>query len=472
MKNFLHNAGSLAIGGVVAQLAFFAIEAYIARKMGASVFGVFIAAYAICLTCLYISDLGTTWKLIQDGSRDYSVLNRCLNYSLIIKLTIFLILYPGVLYVLKILSYEKLTIQVVSILYFYVVSMSIQDSLAGVYIVKERMHINAIFQGLSPVLIGVSIIILLNFNQTPYIVPASYVLGGTLITLVWGIIIYKSQEIRTSLNEIKSFIKGSYLYGLTGLLTQIYFRVDLFVLSFFRDMSEVGIYAAASRLLDLAYKIPILINRVLAPQLFKSSQSNYQEYLVLTDRMLRFIVVIGSLATIFVYCFSNLLITLIFGENYSDSIMVLKILSISFYSKFVFTFLQLILSSSDEHSKRTISMGIVTMLNIGLSVAIIPFYGVIGAASVVVLCDIVLILLSIYSAKDIIKITRLFNISLLPIIVITILIFVSGMYLNSSLLVYFCVILLSILTAVISKFFRADEIQFLVKLLTSFKNKT
>lgn len=378
------NAAALAVGGVVAQVAFLSVEVAIARHLGRADYGVFSTVYVIALTSLFIIDLGMSWRLIESGSRKSESIAELLGTTAVIKFIGFVLLYPLIVLGLAMLGHDTRTIAFFAIFFGYALVLGLQDSLMAVYTARQRMIVNALFQGGSPVVIAAFVAVALMLGGGLNTVGAAYVTGGLMITGVWAVMAWRAERPRVRMASSGRILRGSYLYGLTGLLSQVFYKSDILLLSALTTMPQVGIYAAGYKLLDLAYKIPVLGARVVSPALFQQSHADERSYRVSADGFVRLSIASGLLLTVAVYPSTEWFIGLTFGADYAGAAIVLRILSGSFLLKFLASALQTVLTTRGQHSLRTGILAISTALAAVGHIVLIPIFGASGAALSVV----------------------------------------------------------------------------------------
>jgi len=244
--------------------------------------------------------------------------------------------------------------------------------------------INGVFQGGTPLVIAGFVAVGLALGGSLGAVGLGYVAGGLTITGVWAVLTWRAERPRVRIAATGEILRGSYLYGLTGLLSQVFYKSDILLLSALTSMSQVGIYAAAYKLLDLTYKIPILGARVVSPALFQQSQSDVSLYRTSADGYLRLTTAVGVLLAVACYPSADWLIGLLFGEGYGGAAMVLRVLSASLALKFLVVALQTVLTTRDQHGLRTRALAVATAVAAAGHWILIPRLGGTGAAYSVV----------------------------------------------------------------------------------------
>jgi O-antigen/teichoic acid export membrane protein len=400
LKRVATNAAALAIGGAVAQLAFVSIEIVIARQFGRGDYGIFSTVQAIALANLIILDLGMHWWTIESGSRKPQTIAELLGTTVVLKLIGFAVLYPLAAWGLSALGYDKRTVVFFLVFFFYSLTMAMQDSLSAVYTARQRMVVNGVFQGGAPLLIAAFVAVSLALGGGLNAVGASYVAGGMLVTVIWGAMTWRAERPRVRMAASPQILRGSYLYGLTGLLVHVFRKGDILLLSALASMPQVGIYAAGSKLLDLAYKVPMVGALAVSPALFRQDQSDSDLYRRSADYFVRLNTAAGLLLAVTCYHSAEWLIQLLFGAGYNEAALVLRVLSASFALKFLSYALQTVLTTRGQHARRTGALAVSTAVATTGHCLLIPRLGALGAAISVVGAEALLSFLYLRAMKD------------------------------------------------------------------------
>lgn len=400
MPSLALNAAAMAAGGLAAQLVFTSIEIVVARQLGSDAYGLFAFVYVITLTVALLVDMGVTWYVIDEGSRRPSAIPELIGTTIALKTGAYAIAYPIVLGTFWLFGYSEVTLLLLGVFLLYGALLLLQETLAAAHAARQTMHISALFQAFSPLLIAVLVGLSFLFERGLLGIGLAYVLGAALVSLSWLYLMTRGETVRVNLRAIPAILKGSYLYGISGLMSQALYKADILLLSLLTSMQTVGIYAAGYKLLDLAYKVPILGMRVVSPTLYKLRDTCRIEYAQVADAYFRCSLFFGLVLTIIGFLAASTLIELLFGDGFSDSADVLRLLSLSFVLKFVAGCLQAVLSTLGEHRRRTQALAFATVSIVLLQLGLIPSLGAMGAAGAVVIGEGLLCALLFLSIGD------------------------------------------------------------------------
>jgi O-antigen/teichoic acid export membrane protein len=178
----------------------------------------------------------------------------------------------------------------------------------------------------------------------------------------------------------KSMLQDSWPLIIVSAFTVIYSKIDQVMIKYFIDAKAVGLYDASVKLSEIWYFIPTTIVNSIFPAFINAEKESdlKLENRIKKVSVLLLIISIG-IATI-VTIMSDHIINLIYGKEYAESSLVLKIYVWSLIS----TSFNLILNQYliiKNKRKTIIAVSFSSVLtNIILNVVMIPRFGIIGAA--------------------------------------------------------------------------------------------
>jgi PST family polysaccharide transporter len=222
-------------------------------------------------------------------------------------------------------------------------------------------------------------------------------MAATLIAFVWAILvesvivaagfvaIYAKRNGRFIhwnfvTNRAKELLRDSWPVMIASASIVLYMKIDQVMLGVMISDTEVGIYAAAVRLSEIWYFIPVAINASLRPMLLRLRETNldlYEERLRKSFTLMFWISVPVAILFQFV---SAPVVSLLYGPNFVGASEVLKIHI--WAGVFVFlnnTAWNWYFAENKQHlANRRIIVGL--LLNVALNLLLIPSYGSLGAA--------------------------------------------------------------------------------------------
>lgn len=178
----------------------------------------------------------------------------------------------------------------------------------------------------------------------------------------------------------QSLLKDSWPLIISGLAIMVYMRIDQIMIGQMLGDKAVGVYSAAVKISEIWYFIPIAICASVFPTLLEAKKKSEELYYRRLQKLYDLMVILALMVAIPMTFLSNLVVNLLFGDNYMEAGGVLAIhiwaglfvfLGVAGSRWFLAENLQKITFF------RTCSGGI---LNIFLNWLLIPFLGVVGAA--------------------------------------------------------------------------------------------
>lgn len=167
---------------------------------------------------------------------------------------------------------------------------------------------------------------------------------------------------------------------LAGTLYVIYTKVDQIMLGEMVGLEAVGIYAAAVKLSEGWFFVPVVIATSLFPAMLNAKKKSRELYLERTQHLLNLMVIIGLLAAICISLIAYPVVVIAFGPSYTDAAWILMVhiwggiflaMSSVSYRFFIAEGLQ----------KYSFYRGLTGLfVNLFLNLWLIPLFGAMGAA--------------------------------------------------------------------------------------------
>lgn len=211
----------------------------------------------------------------------------------------------------------------------------------------------------------------------------SFVAGQFLMLMT--IFYLLNKKIKYRIKDVKfsfSYLKDSLNFGLkahvSNILAFLNYRADLFLIAYFLSPLEVGLYTIAVNISERLWVLSQAISTVLYPRI--AALNSNSERSDLTSVICRNMTSVSLLGGVFLIMVAEVLIILMFGEDYRSSILMLQLLipGIIFGSTS-----RIIANDFAGRGKPELNMNVsffTVTLNISLNILLIPLYGANGAA--------------------------------------------------------------------------------------------
>mgnify|MGYP001198582096 CR=1 FL=1 len=191
--------------------------------------------------------------------------------------------------------------------------------------------------------------------------------------------ILKASELDSSLK--KDFLKFSLIQLFNNAISQMLYIIDIFIIGIIIvDETVIASYKTATLIPFALNFIPMSIMTFIYPYFAKNNKNKYwikTNYL----KLMKYLFVGNLFLSLFLILFAPLIITTLFGEQYSDAVVPFQILSIGYFIAATFRIPAGNILVMLREVKFGLYLSIITgVLNIILDIILIKFYGPIGAA--------------------------------------------------------------------------------------------
>ncbi|MEN8120039.1 MAG: flippase [Bacteroidota bacterium] len=178
----------------------------------------------------------------------------------------------------------------------------------------------------------------------------------------------------------KSLLKDSWPLMLSSMAVMLYMRIDQIMIKEMLDANAVGQYAAAVKISEIWYFIPVIINNSIFPAIIGAKTKNETFYYKRLQQLLSLLIWMALLISLPIYIISPAIITNLFGDEY---LLASSVLSIHIWSG-IFIFMNNTAGKwhiAENLTKLSLIKTILgATINITLNIILIPKYGIIGAA--------------------------------------------------------------------------------------------
>jgi O-antigen/teichoic acid export membrane protein len=209
--------------------------------------------------------------------------------------------------------------------------------------------------------------------------------GATLAVAGFGRYLWK--RVTPDLSDVKGEFSTGFLLStslpllLVASMHLVMNWTDTVMLGIWSDSRQVGIYSVAMKTATLTNLLIVAVSSIAAPKfsaLYKKGQSEELSSLVQDVTTLLFICAVPLLA---VFLSVPGLILLIFGGDFAEGSGVLRILALGQFVNVVLGSAgHLLVMTGHEKDMRNITV-MVALVNVALNLALVPHYGIIGAAT-------------------------------------------------------------------------------------------
>jgi len=401
-KSLVKNSAWLFGAEVFTKLLALGTQIFAARYLGSKGYGIFSFSFVAAAIILDFVDYGLRTYLTRELSRRPEDTQILVVNIFIVKwfLTLVTVVFLFVLY--SWLPLDRETLYVLALIAVAMILNGYSEIYIGVFRAFERMKLVA-----SLMVIQRAIFFAIGFLVL--------VLGGKIIEFstifllasILNFILARSflkdhrgkffANIDRSLAR-KVFNESKYLC-LAILFVWIYFRIDSVLIFFFLGKEETGLYVAAFKLIESLALILASIRGALFPAISREFLANPNELHQIQLNGVRILLLITIPISVITVMLAPQLIQIIFGSNFEISAPVLQILAAPFLFLVLNEFIIYLLLAVNE-TKSVIKIAITGVIFcIIANCLIIPRMGIMGAAVVAGLTELLVLVLLSQSIK-------------------------------------------------------------------------
>jgi len=189
-----------------------------------------------------------------------------------------------------------------------------------------------------------------------------------------------SELFNASVSRAKTLMQDSWPLLLSAIAVTLYMRIDMVMLEKMSSSHEVGIYAAATRISEIWYFIPMVIVSSVSPSLVGLFKQNKALYLSRLQRLYFLMFWLSIAGSTLIFFFSELITDTLFGKKFDGVSSVLSIHLWSSTAVFlgVASSQYLLIEQLQKYSLYRTLIGV--LVNVLLNLSLIPIMGAKGAA--------------------------------------------------------------------------------------------
>jgi len=365
---------------------------WVARYLGPEQFGLFSYAQSFVGLFVAIAGLGLDGIIVRELVKDESKRDALLGTAFRLKLIGALLVLIALAIAVNLSQQDSLT----TLLIFTIASATVFQSFNVIdfYFQAKVLSKYIVYANIISLLISSIVKIGLILNDAPLLYFAYSILFDSFILMCGFLYFYRYKKYLISLwffdkKLARSLLKDSWPLILSGLVIAIYMKIDQIMIKEMLSVEAVGQYAAAVRISETWYFIPMVVASSLFPAIINAKKQSEALYYARLQRLYDLMAWMAIAIALPMTFLSDWVVNLLYGEQYNQTGSVLMI----HIWAGVFVFLGVVFGKylTNENLTRTTfyrtSLGAV--VNIILNYILIAKYGIKGAAIATLLAQFV-----------------------------------------------------------------------------------
>ena len=349
----------------------------LARIFGPDKYGAFIGIIAIISLFLPFANWGSSKILIQNVSRDQSLIGECYGTS-ILKTLVFgsifisIVLFISVLYPIPNISIYSVFLLSLSNFIFMVLSDNCRDTFISVGLINCASKVTLMLS----VNRFLGALALIAFTRTPTLLMWSVVYCmATFVTAVTSSIMASNLVGRPRFKPFRIFkdLRQGFAFSVSDSAENIYNDLDKAMLAKLSTVESVAIYGAAYHLLNVSFLPMQAIMLATYRGFFQAGASGIKASLGFAKKIVPIALGYSTLAIILTLLLSPLIPKLL-GEGYVDSTLALMLLSPTILFKSLHRLAADILTGANYQRVRSVAQVFTALFNGILNIWLIALY--------------------------------------------------------------------------------------------------
>lgn len=380
-QTIVKNVFWLFTGQLVNRLFNFIAVAFAARILGVTEFGALSFAFAFVLVSFIFSDFGVNQLVVREYKRTPPGSKKALLssfWSLKLALVAASALVTGIVYVASGVAITPAAFLLVAVI---VITDCIRDFYTAIARATERANLEGLVLTVDGILTAVFGVGALIYYQTLTGLLVGYALAGAC-ALILSVILISREKIQFDLifdvPETKRLLGQLWPFAIGALCAAALLQIDMLLLGWLLGANAVAYYAPGARIVQILLIVPTLVGAALLPALSRPSKT--EEAGVLLKKALSFITMLALPITLGGAVVAPALLAALYGEKFVPGSSALGILLALFLLYAWTTIMNHVLLSKNLQNKSFLYSSIALGVNVALGIALIPQWGITGAA--------------------------------------------------------------------------------------------
>lgn len=391
-KQFMANTGWLIFDKVFHMILSLVVTSMTARYLGKEGYGVINFGLSFINIFTIICKLGIDSIIVNELVKNKEKSGEILGTTLVLRLISSLCSLVLTFVFVSVLKPNQSIVMIVTMIQSISLIFVTLDTVDFYFQSILKSKYTAIARSISYPLVCLLRLIFIFFKVSVVWFAWATVLDAVMIGIVLLYFYLKKEKrkITFSVRQAKHLLQNSYSFIWANLLVTIYTQMDRIMVGSLVGDAETGIYSAAMTIANLWIFIPNALIDSARPLIMELKASGKDEtYKLRYAQLYAGIIWISIAAGIFFTVFSNITIIIIYGKEYFEAVIVLKILIWSRLFSLIGTArnIWLICEECAKYVKWFVGAG--AGINIILNFILIPLFGALGAAIATLITEIV-----------------------------------------------------------------------------------
>jgi PST family polysaccharide transporter len=330
-RRLLENFMSLSILQVANYILPLITLPYLVRVLGPDKFGLISFAQAFIGYFLILTNYGFNLSATREISINRENKERVSEiFSSVITIQLLLAALSFIIMMLIVFCFSKFSKD--WLLYFYTFGMVVGQVLFPVWFFQgmERMKYITILNITAKLIFTVAIFVFIHKASDYIYVPVINSLGYLVAGVIGLWIVFRDFGVKfamPSFENIKYHLKEGWHIFISTVATSLYTISNTFILGLFTNSTIVGYYSAAEKIIRAVQGLLGPISQTIYPYVNRLVNQSKETAIMFIKKITILIGSVTFILSLGIFIFANLIVKILFGNQYIESVVILRILS-------------------------------------------------------------------------------------------------------------------------------------------------
>jgi O-antigen/teichoic acid export membrane protein len=392
-QTIFKNTFWLGLAEVIQKVSFFIIGIWMARNFGPEIYGKWVFALSFVGFFSILADFGFGTLMTREISRNRADTAIYIDNIMIMKIALgalALVVMNGLIVFFKT---DPIVIKLVFLLGVYIIMNSFAVFFQSIFRANEKMQYEAFCRSLQSLLLVIIVIFVLIKGGNIVDVGFTYLVVVTVGSIFSAVIVWHNFSKffkKINVKVCKNILKKSWPFALSMFLAAIYFKIGMIIVGSIGLNEELGFYAVSFNIIMVIILLPQFLTFSIYPYFSRIFIKNKRKLKNQFIKITKWFISIGIAISIFLWLSSSFLINFIYGKQYKESIVILKILTFVIVFAYIAHIVGISLSSVGLQWERVKGQMFAAFTNICGNIILIPLFGIYGVALALIFSEIVL----------------------------------------------------------------------------------
>jgi PST family polysaccharide transporter len=247
----------------------------------------------------------------------------------------------------------------------------------------ENMEWDAAISLITNAAVTVLGFVFLAMSATAKSFTTAYAIGTGVGAVAAFVVVFpylKKSISKFSAKLVGPILRTAWPFAVIGALGILLTNTDILIISWMRSASDVGIYSAAIRIVQMFYLVPAIIQTSTLPAFSRLAKQDNAKFRAAFEKTLGFIFLASVPLALGGMILGTQVMALVFGSTYAAGGMTLKVLMFSMLFDFPASVIAAAVFAYNHQKGLIISSAIAGIANVAFDLFLIPRFGITGSA--------------------------------------------------------------------------------------------